>query len=267
MIIDTHAHLYSKEFDGDRSDMIQRALQAGVRMMFLPNVDLDTIDVMKETMALAPDHIFPMIGLHPCSVQKNFESVLAKMKDELETGFIYYGIGETGIDLYWDKSTYELQVEALKIQSSWAVDHNLPIILHTRNANEEVLSFFENLDQRPSRGIFHCFSGSDDHIERIDALGDYYYGIGGVITYKNGGLYEAIHKIPLHKIVLETDSPYLPPVPFRGKRNESAYILYVAQKLADALNKSLDEILEITSDNAQRLFALENDINPHTIIG
>jgi TatD DNase family protein len=209
-----------------------------------------------------------MIGLHPCSVDQNFEQVLEILKTELDSDYTYFGIGETGIDLYWDQTTLEWQSEALRIQCAWAHEYNLPVILHTRNATEVVIDFLENMETRPARGIFHCFSGTFDEIKRIDALGDYCYGIGGVITYKNAGLFEAIPFIPVNKMVLETDAPYLSPVPHRGKRNESGYIKHVVERLAQALGLTGEEIESITTANAERLFGTNQSLSqPHTIIG
>lgn len=268
MIIDTHAHLYSDEFDLDRADMINRARQNGIEKIFLPNVDMDTVDKMKATVALSPDQLLPMIGLHPCSVGKDYLQSLEKLKEELDSGYTYYGIGETGIDLYWDKTTLDWQRDALRIQCTWASEYNLPIILHTRNANNEVIDLLESLESRPSSGIFHCFSGTLDEIRRINDLGDYGYGIGGVITYKNGGLYEMIASIPITKIVLETDAPYLAPAPYRGKRNEPGYIKYVLEKMAQALNLSIEELEAITTANAERIFGINQSLSqPPTIIG
>jgi len=268
MIIDTHAHLYSDEFDSDRAGMIGRAKQLGVEKIFLPNVDLYTIEKMKYTVALASDQLFPMIGLHPCSVDQHFQLNLEKLKTELDSDYSFFGIGETGIDLYWDKTTLEWQLEALRIQCSWAHEYKLPIILHTRNANEVVIDLLEKMENRPARGIFHCFSGTAEEIKRIDALGDYCYGIGGVITYKNAGLFEVVPAIPLNKLVLETDAPYLAPVPHRGKRNESGYIKHVVEKLAQALKLSVEEIESITTANAERVMGTDQSLSqPHTIIG
>lgn len=268
MIIDTHAHLYSDEFDSDRTGMIDRAKQLGIEKIFLPNVDLGTIEKMKSTVALAPNLLFPMIGLHPCSVDQHFQQNLEKLKTELDSGYSYFAIGETGIDLYWDQTTLDWQLEALRIQCSWAHEYNLPIILHTRNANKVVIDLLEKMDRRPTRGIFHCFSGTTEEISRIDALGDYGYGIGGVITYRNAGLFETVPAIPLHKLVLETDAPYLAPVPYRGKRNESGYIRYVVEKLAQALHLSIEEIESVTTANAERILGTDQSWSqPHTIIG
>ncbi|MBP6794105.1 MAG: TatD family hydrolase, partial [Saprospiraceae bacterium] len=212
--------------------------------------------------------LFSMIWFTSCRWDSQFFESLEKMKAELESGYTYYGIGETGIDLHWDKTTLEWQLESLRIQCSWAYEFNLPIILHTRNANEVVIDLMENIENRPSRGIFHCFSGTRDEINRIDTLGDFYYGIGGVISYKNAGLFEAIPYLPLDKIVLETDAPYLAPVPHRGKRNESAYIIHVLERLAQAVRLSIEDVESITTANAERLFGTDQSLSqPHTIIG
>lgn len=255
MLIDTHAHLYAKEFDADRADMIKRAIDGGIQRIYLPNVDLSTVGMMKELLSLSPI-VLPMMGLHPCSVKAGYLEELNALKKELDS-FQYYGVGEMGIDLYWDKTTLDYQIEAFKIQCSWAVEKNLPIIIHSREATDVVLNILEQMNPRPARGIFHCFSGSKETIQRIDSLGGYYYGIGGVITYKNGGLAEMVSIIPLHKVVLETDAPYLSPVPYRGKRNESSYITFVARKLSECLGISFEEVGKITSENALRLFELK----------
>jgi TatD DNase family protein len=256
MLIDTHAHLYTKEFDFDRADMIKRAMEGGIQRIYLPNVDLSTVGMMKEMLALSP-MLMPMMGLHPCSVKADFLEVLNTLKKELDS-FQYYGVGEMGIDLYWDKTTLDFQIEAFKIQCTWAVEKNLPIIIHSREATDVVLNILEQMDPRPARGIFHCFSGSEELIQRVDALGEYYYGIGGVITYKNGGLAEMVSKIPLHKMVLETDAPYLSPAPHRGKRNESSFITFIAKKLSESLGISYEDVQKLTSANSLRLFELKD---------
>ncbi len=252
MLIDTHAHLYTTEFDIDRVDMIHRAMQAGVERIYLPNVDLQSVVRLNDMLELS-EVLYPMMGLHPCSVRADFESILEALKQELIRN-TYYGVGEMGIDLYWDKTTLPYQIEAFKIQCQWGIEFNLPIIIHSRNATVEVLDIVENMQVRPSKGIFHCFSGTREEIERIDALGDYYYGIGGVITYKNAGLAELIPEIPRHKLVLETDSPYLAPVPFRGKRNESSYLSHINKKLSECLQLTDSETQQLTTENAIRLF-------------
>ncbi|MEP7321207.1 MAG: TatD family hydrolase [Saprospiraceae bacterium] len=252
MLIDTHAHLYAKEFDTDRQGMIDRAIKGGVERIYLPNIDLNSIKILKETLSISP-LLYPMMGLHPCSVKEDYIAVLQDIKSELDSS-IYYAIGEMGIDLYWDKTTKDIQVDAFKIQCQWAIEKNLPIIIHSREATQDVLNILEEMNPRPIKGIFHCFSGTLEEIQRIDALGEYYYGIGGVITYKNGGLAEIVSKIPQHKLVLETDSPYLAPAPYRGKRNESSFIIHIAKKLSESLGISLEEIGKITTENAIKLF-------------
>jgi TatD DNase family protein len=259
MLIDTHAHLYSKEFEADRPEMIKRALDAGVERIYLPNVDLDSIAGLKETLLISTA-LYPMMGLHPCSVKEDYKIMLQEMKAELDS-FTYFAVGEMGIDLYWDKTTLDFQIDAFKIQCQWAIEKKLPIIIHSREATKVVLNILEAMIPRPIKGIFHCFSGTIDEIQRIDDLGEYYYGIGGVITYKNGGLAELVNKIPLHKIVLETDAPYLSPLPYRGKRNESSYIIHVAKKLSECLGISFEEIGKITTENALKLFTPLSDVD------
>ncbi len=252
MLIDTHAHLYSQEFDIDQDAMIQRAVQSGVKRIYLPNVDVSSVARLKSLLKHS-NILYPMMGLHPCSVQADYLSVLQVLKQEFLHA-TYYGIGETGLDLYWDKTTLPHQIEAFKIQCTWAIEYDLPIIIHSRLATSEVLDILEGMTPRPAKGIFHCFSGTKEEIERVAALGQYYYGIGGVLTYKNSGLAESIPFIPRDKLVLETDAPYLAPAPYRGKRNESAYITYVNLKLSECLNLSLDATAALTSENAMRVF-------------
>lgn len=252
MLIDTHAHLYSEEFDVDLEEMLARAVQAGVDRIYLPNVDLQSVARLKSILHHS-DILYPMMGLHPCSVRQDFESVLVALKSVLTKG-TYHGIGEIGLDLYWDKTTLPFQMEAFKIQCQWAVEFNLPIIIHSRQATTEVLDLLEQMNPRPQKGIFHCFSGTIEEINRVDALGEYYYGIGGVITYKNAGLAELVPLIPKHKLVLETDSPYLAPAPHRGKRNESSFLYFVNKKLSDCLQMTEKETAMLTTANALQLF-------------
>ncbi|MBK6814521.1 MAG: TatD family hydrolase [Saprospiraceae bacterium] len=252
MFIDTHAHLYSSEFDQDRLPMIDRAFAADITSIYIPNVDLDTIDLMHEGCEYS-EKLFPMLGLHPCSVTENYRTVLETMYKRFDQN-TYYGIGETGIDLHWDPSTLEFQIEAFKLQCAWAVEFGLPVIIHSRAATSLVIETLDQLTARPSKGIFHCFGGSIEEINRINSLGDYGFGIGGVLTFKNAGLAEILPHIPMNKIVLETDAPYLAPAPFRGKRNEPAYLPLVAAKMGVILNKSVEEIGSMTTANAMRIF-------------
>lgn len=252
--IDTHTHLFTTEFDTDRDQAIKAAQACGVSKFVLPNVDSTTIKPMIELSENYPNVCFPLIGLHPTSVNANFEHELEIMRTELNSRK-YYGMGEIGIDLYWDKTFYELQVEAFKEQLRWAHEKELPVVIHSRNSMNEIFEVLENLNFSNYKGVFHCFSGNLIHAKRAVEMG-FFLGIGGVITFKNGGLDSVITHIGLEHLVLETDSPWLAPVPHRGKRNESAYIPIIAQKLAEVKNKTISEIAEITTINAQKLFQI-----------
>lgn len=253
-LIDTHTHLFAEQFDEDRTEMVQRAIDAGVAKMFLPNIDKDTVDAMVELSRQFPDNCYPMLGLHPSDVKEDYKEQLDAINDRLKE-FKIYGIGETGIDLYWDKTFIKEQEEALRIQIGWALQMDLPIILHTRSADEETIAIVKDYIKDGLRGIFHCFGGTADQAERIVDMG-FYLGIGGVVTFKNSNLAETIKDIPLKNIVLETDSPYLAPHPHRGKRNESSYLTLIADKLADARGISGMEVAEITTANAKKIFGI-----------
>lgn len=256
VLADTHTHLYSKQFTHDRTEAVERAIHAGVKHLFLPNIDLDSIEGMHQLSGLFPNHCFPMMGLHPCSVKENYLEVLEKMKTLLNTNK-YYGIGETGIDLYWDKTFIEQQKQSFKIQIQWAKEYQLPLIIHCRNAFNEILEIIDELDDENLKGIFHCFNGNTEQAAHILKYHNFLLGIGGVLTYKNSGLDEVIKNIPLEKIVLETDSPYLAPAPHRGKRNEPAYITEVAKKMAEIFAVPYKEIAEKTSRNALNIFGIK----------
>jgi TatD DNase family protein len=252
--IDTHSHLFDTQFQQDISQVIQNAKNASIKACFLPNVDQDTIQPMISLHENYPDFCFPMLGLHPCSVNHNFENVLNEMYKFFEK-YTFWGIGETGLDYYWDKTFIKQQKEALMIQAEWAKIKNLPLILHTRDAMQDTIQLIKSCQNGNLKGIFHCFSGSYEQAKEIIKLG-FYLGIGGVVTYKNTKLPETLKKISLDYVVLETDSPYLSPVPNRGKRNEPAYIPIIAQKLAEVYECSLEKIAEVTTSNAKRLFNL-----------
>ncbi len=232
MFVDTHAHLYSRQFDGDREVMLARAIAAGVDKFFLPNIDRDSIDGMNALAAAHPDRCFAMMGLHPCSVGERNDEVMAVMERELRTGR-YCAVGEIGIDLYWDKTWLGQQQEVFRQHIRWAKELRLPIVIHCRNSFEE-------------------------EGRRILALDGFLLGIGGVITYPKSGLAQVMAELGPERCVLETDAPYLAPVPHRGKRNESAYIPLVATELAKATGRSVEEIAQITTDNAMRLFRLNH---------
>lgn len=253
--IDTHAHLYSHKFDLDRAEMVHRAIQAGVTQMFLPNIDAESIDAMLALEAAFPENCFAMMGLHPCSVLPDtYLNELAIVEKWLQTRK-WAGVGETGIDLYWDKTTLEIQQFAFARQCEWAKDLNLPIIIHSRVANQEALEVVRKAQDGRLRGIFHCFSGTLEEAKEMIDLG-FMLGIGGTLTYPKSELPEVLRSIPLEHIVLETDAPYLPPVPQRGKRNESAFLRFTADALSEAKVLPLTEIARTTTANARRMFGV-----------
>lgn len=252
-ITDTHTHLYSKEFNTDRAALIQKAISNGISRFYLPNIDSESIEPMLEVEKHYPKNCFAMMGLHPCSVNAEVEQELAIVKEWLDKR-PFVAIGEIGIDLYWDKTFIEEQKMAFKTQIQWALDYKYPIIIHCREAFEpiyEVLSDFPSLP----KGIFHCFSGNFNEAQKILALNAFKLGIGGVLTFKNSGLDKVIEQIDLKHLVLETDAPYLAPIPFRGKRNEPSYILEVAKKLAEVKGVTMDEVAKITSINSDWVFS------------
>ena len=252
MLIDTHAHLYLEQFDNDIDEVIQNAKANNITKIFLPNIDSTTISRMLELEKKDPGFFKSMIGLHPGSVDKNYRSELDIVRHELETGK-YYGIGEVGIDLYWDKTFKQEQIIAFDTQVKWAKEFDLPVIIHARDSMDLTIEIIEKNQDGHLKGIFHCFTGNIDQAFKIMKTG-FYMGIGGILTYKNSGLKNIIKEVPLEYLVLETDSPYLPPVPYRGKRNESAYIKNIAEQLAEIKNFSLEEVEEITSKNADVVF-------------
>ena len=255
MIIDTHAHLYSEQFDADRDKMIQNAKDSGLEKVLLPNIDIESIDGMLALTRAYPEFCHPMMGLHPCSVKDNFVQDLEIIYKLLSRESIV-AIGEIGIDLYWDKTTLQNQREAFRVQVQWAKDLKLPIVIHARESYNELFEELNQLNDDNLSGVFHCFTGSKQQAEKILSYGDFYIGLGGVLTYKNSGINNFVAELPLDKIVLETDAPYLPPVPHRGKRNESAYVRLVAEKLAELYGVSYDEIALKTTENAKKLFNL-----------
>jgi len=254
--IDTHTHLFSKEFDDDISEVIENAINNGVSKMLLPNIDSSTTKQMLKLSQQFPQNCFPMIGIHPCSVKKNsIEKEIQHVEHMLEKNN-FVAIGEIGIDLYWEKSTLDIQKLAFETQIKLAKKYQLPIVIHVRNSFNEAIEIVEKLNDEKLTGVFHCFSGDLDQAQRIIDLNNFYLGIGGVVTFKNGGIDKIIDQINLDNIILETDSPYLAPKPFRGKRNESKYILNIAQKLSEIYNINIEEIANITTCNANKLFNL-----------
>ena len=254
ILTDTHTHLYYETDPEKLSGLMQRSLDKGVSRLFLPNVDSKSIPLVFRLAEQYPENCYPMLGLHPCDVKENFREELALIYKEIP-GQRIYAIGEIGIDLYWDKTTLAIQQEAFRTQINRAKQMNLPIVIHCREAFDEIFEILEELKDDKLRGIFHCFTGSAEQAEKVIGLG-FYLGIGGVLTYKNSGLDKVVQDISLEHLVLETDSPYLTPVPFRGKPNESSYLIYVAQKLADLKQVSIEELARITTENSKQVFGV-----------
>lgn len=254
--IDTHSHLYSKQFDKDRSIVISEAISLGVTTILLPNISSNYTKRMLDLCNKFPDNCHPMIGLHPCDVNKeNYDIEITHIEEQLATGN-YIGVGEIGLDLYWDKTTFKIQKKAFIHQIKLAKKYQLPIAIHVRNAFPEAIEIIEDMNDENLKGVFHCFTGDIQDANRIINLEEFYLGIGGVLTFKNSGLEKTISKIDLKYVILETDAPYLAPVPFRGKRNESKYIIHIAEKLAEIKNTNIENIAKTTTKNAQNLFQL-----------
>ena len=253
-MIDTHSHIYSEEFDADGDEVIQRAKEAGVTRIVLPNVDAQSLPRMLELEAQYPDYCYAAVGLHPESVKENYQIELDIIREELERRK-YLAVGEIGIDLYWDKTYQTEQIRAFQTQVEWAIEFNLPVIIHVRNSHNETIQALKPYSGKGLKGIFHCFGGTPEEAAEIFSLGDFKLGIGGVVTFKNSGLAATLMHIPLEKLVLETDSPYLTPVPFRGKRNESSYLRYVAARLSEIYAVPQDEVNRITTESANSVFS------------
>jgi TatD DNase family protein len=233
---------------------MQRCFDNGVKRLFLPNVDSASIPLIFSLVKAYPENCFPMLGLHPCDVKENWQNELKLIKEAIPAHKIY-AIGEIGIDLYWDKTTLDIQIEAFKIQIGWAKELKLPIVIHCRNSFDEVYNVLKEEYDENLRGILHCFTGTLEQAQKLIDIG-FYLGIGGVVTYKNSGLDKVVEQIDLKHIVLETDSPYLTPVPFRGKPNESSYLTYVAEKVADLHQMPVEKVAEITTENSRTIFGV-----------
>tara|TARA_B100001778_G_C18542853_1_gene609170 strand:- start:552 stop:1325 length:774 start_codon:yes stop_codon:yes gene_type:complete len=254
--IDTHSHLYSKEFDLDRSETVKRALNAGVEKILLPNISSKYTNSMLQLCVDFPKNCLPMMGLHPCDVkEETYLNELLHIEKEIKQKK-YIAVGEIGIDLFWEKSNLELQKTVFTKQINLAKKYNLPIVIHVRESFNEVITIVEKLNDTNLKGVFHCFTGNTKDAKRIVDLGSFYLGIGGVLTFKNSNLDKTIEKISLNHLLLETDSPYLTPSPYRGKRNESKYIIEIAEKLSKIKNCSMSKIADITTNNAKELFRL-----------
>jgi len=258
-LVDSHAHIYLKEFKDDLELIIDRARETGVEAIYMPNIDHTSIDDMLAVADKYPGYCIPMMGLHPCSVGKSFEKDLYEVEDWLEKGG-FAAVGEIGTDLYWDKTFWRQQQEALRIQLEMAKKFELPFVIHCRDSIDETINFIAPLNNKKLKGVFHCFGGSIQQAEDIIAMG-FKLGLGGVVTFKNGGLNEVMENISLDDIMLETDSPYLAPMPYRGKRNEPAYVLKVCEKIANVKNISANDVAIRTSANSLSLFNQPVNVN------
>lgn len=254
--IDTHAHLYTEEFDEDRNEVLQRAKSEGVDRIVLPAIDSKSHDELIAMAEENADSTIPLMGLHPTSVNGDYKKELSRVENIIsQKRSLFYGIGEIGIDLYWDKTYYKQQVDAFITQINWAKELNWPIVIHVRDSFNEVYETLKPLNDEKLTGIFHCFGGSEEQAKQVIELG-FVLGIGGVVTFKNTNLRDVLQNVDLKHIVLETDSPYLAPVPYRGKRNESSYIKLIANTLAQVYGCTIDNIAQQTTQNAGRVFGL-----------
>jgi TatD DNase family protein len=254
LLTDTHTHLYYETDDAKRAELVQRCKDNEITRLFLPNVDAASVPMVFSLKASFPDVCFPMLGLHPCSVKEDWEEELNQIQQAIHQHKIY-AIGEIGIDLYWDKTTLSQQIQAFKKQIAWAKSLKLPINIHCRDAFDEVYEVLLQEKDDDLRGIFHCFGGTLEQANKLIDL-DFYLGIGGVVTYKNAGLDKVVAQTSLNHIVLETDSPYLTPVPYRGKPNESSYLVYIAQKIAELHQTDLETVAAITTENSKKIFGI-----------
>lgn len=254
-LIDTHAHIYLKQFDDDLSDMFDRCERSGVSKVLMPNIDSSTVDRLLKVESEFPQYSIAMMGLHPCSVKENYREELSTVNHWFEQRS-FIAVGEIGTDLYWDRTFKKEQIEALEAQIELAISQDRPIVLHCRNSLDLTIDIVEQYKDKGLKGVFHCFTGDKTQAGRIMDM-NFYLGIGGIVTFKNGGLDKIVPYLPLDKCLLETDSPYLAPVPYRGKRNESSYIPHIAQKIARLKQKEIKEIADVTTQNAIDLFGIE----------
>lgn len=252
--IDTHTHLFEPEFAEDREAVVQRAVEAGVKTLCLPCITEASLSRMEEMCAGFPGICYPMIGLHPTELGDDYQAVLDRMYKELKGNDSYIAVGEVGLDLYWDDTRKNEQLDAFRQQIEWASETGLPLAIHSRNAFDDLYKVMDDNRSKGLTGVFHCFSGDAEEARKLLSFDGFYLGIGGVVTYRKSTLPSVLADVPLERVVLETDSPYLAPVPRRGKRNESSYIPFVAQKLAEIFGCSVDEVAAVTTDNARRLF-------------
>jgi TatD DNase family protein len=252
MYIDTHTHLYEEQLNSDENEMIQRAIDAGVTKMYMPNCDSTTIEGMMHIAAKWKENCYPMMGLHPCYVKDNYLLELGLVEKQLSENK-FYAVGEIGLDYYWDLTHTQQQILAFEQQIDWALQYGLPIVIHSRESTQDCIEIVKRKQNGNLRGIFHCFSGSTEQAQQIMDIG-LYLGIGGVVTYKKSNLPDILKTIGLTHVVLETDAPYLAPVPYRGKRNESSYIPIIAQTIANALDIDITMVANITTQNAEMIF-------------
>lgn len=255
-LIDTHSHLYLEEFDADRAETVERARSAGVSAIVMPAIDLVTLDRLNDMCRTYPDYCYPLIGLHPEEVKEDYGSVLSQMKAILDKcPSSYIGIGEIGLDFYWDETYRTQQIEAFDEQLQWALEYKMPVAIHSRNAHREIVDTLYKYKDAGLSGVFHCFCGPPEEAEELLQFENFYLGIGGVLTFKKSTLPSVVQEIPMSRLLVETDSPYLAPVPHRGKRNESSYVLDTLKALAAYKGMTLEEAAEITTNNAEKLFA------------
>lgn len=252
--IDTHTHLFEPEFAEDRETVVQRAVEAGVKALCLPCITEASLSRMEEMCAGFPGICYPMIGLHPTELGDDYQAVLDRMYKELKGNDSYIAVGEVGLDLYWDVTRKNEQLDAFRQQIEWAAETGLPLAIHSRNAFDDLYKVMEDNRSKGVTGVFHCFSGDAEEARKLLSFDGFYLGIGGVVTYRKSILPSVLADVPLERVVLETDSPYLAPVPRRGRRNESSYVPFVAQKLAEIYGCSVEEVAAVTTDNARKLF-------------
>jgi TatD DNase family protein len=255
-MIDTHSHIYGPEYDEDRELVVRRAQQAGVERIFLPNINEASIAPMLSLCHSFPGYCYPMMGLHPEDVAEDYLQVLGRMEELLkDSSHPYIAIGEVGLDFYWDASLSKQQIDAFGRQIEWAVQYNLPLMIHSRNAHAELVQTIRSYASEGLSGVFHCFGGTLDEAQELLSFDNFVLGIGGVSTFKKSPLPQVLQSVPLQRIVLETDSPYLSPVPYRGKRNESSYVVEVMRKVAEIYNVTSEEVEKITNANVKRIFS------------
>ncbi len=255
ILTDTHTHLYSEQFKEDIDEVVQKAIKLGISRFFLPNIDSSYTNTLLALAKKYPDNMFPMMGLHPCSVKADYQQELEQVEKMLSEHQVV-AIGEIGIDLYWDKTFFKEQQTAFRHQIRLAKANNLPFVIHCRDAFDEIFEILDEENDENMRGIFHCFTGNLEQAQKIINYGGFKLGIGGVVTFKNAGLDKVVEQINLEHLVLETDAPYLAPVPYRGKRNESAYIIEIATKVANLKQVSLEEVAKITTANSKTVFGV-----------